>query len=110
MYAMELQEFKEKAEQLTDEFQQLIDELPQKGDKIEDCQKVCLQQHLNELASAVTGTEDSDMKADTHTCINCCWEGMEDDLKTNTDLSGETHDIGYNKCCPICRSEDIEEL
>ena len=105
---MELQEFKEKAELLVDEFQQLIEELPQKGDTTNECQRLTLQLRLNQLESAVTGTEEADMKENTHTCLECSWEGMENELKTNTDLSQT--EVGYNECCPECRSEDIEEL
>jgi len=105
---MELTEFTEKTESIINRFQQLIDELPQKGDTSEDSQKVCLQQRLNELQYAVNGTRESDLKADTHTCMECGWEGTEDDLRTTTDLSQK--DIQYGKCCPECRSEDIEEL
>ena len=105
---MELREFKENAEVLINDFQQLIEQLPQKGNKSTECQRVCLQQHLSELEAAVTGTEASDMNADTHTCLDCGWDGTEDELKTSTDLS-ET-EVGYNKCCPECRSEEIEEV
>ena len=105
---MELQEFKTQTEVLIDKFQDLINELPQKGNKSTECQRVCLQQHLNELESAVTGTEVSDMKADNRYCESCGWEGTEEELKTSTDLS-ET-EVGYNKCCPECRCEEIEEL
>ena len=106
---MELKDFKEKAELLIDEFQQLVEELPQKGDTSNECQRLTLQLRLNQLESAVNGTEDSDMNPDTHFCTDCCWEGTEDELKTNTDLSGDS-EVGYNKSCPECRSEDIEEL
>jgi len=105
---MTVKEFKEKAEISIDEFQQLLDELPQKGDKSEDCQKVCLQQHLSELDAAVNGMEASDMNEDTHTCMECGWQGTEDDLKTTTNLS--EREVQYSKCCPECRSEDIEEI
>ena len=105
---MELKEFKEKADLIIDEFQQLIEELPQKGDKSADCQRVCLQIHLGELESAVNGTTASDMGVDTHTCLECGWEGTEDDLQVTTDLSQK--EVQYGKCCPECRSEEVEEL
>jgi len=105
---MNLEEFQTKGQNILDMFQELIDELPQKGDKSTDCQKVNLQQHLNELEAVVNGTEESDMKTDTHYCESCGWEGMEDDLKTTTDLS--QREVQYGKCCPECRSEKIEEL
>jgi predicted Zn-ribbon and HTH transcriptional regulator len=75
-----------------EQLQTLIERLPQKGDKQEDCQRVCLQQRLNELESAINGTEAEDLTENTHTCMECGWTGMK---RTR---------------CPICTSEDIEEI
>jgi len=45
-------------------------------------------------------------------CTICLWEGIEEELSTNTDLSDNNigHEIGFNKCCPECYSEEIEEI
>lgn len=42
--------------------QQMIDELPQKGDKEEFSQKMVLQTRLNGFARAVAGVTDEDFK------------------------------------------------
>jgi hypothetical protein len=58
---MKLNEFKNKAENLMKQFQELINEMPQKGLKTTDCQRMKLQQSLNELSYSVNGTEEDDM-------------------------------------------------
>jgi frataxin-like iron-binding protein CyaY len=61
---MELKEFKEKAEDLLSQMEDLIHELPQKGDTSTECQRTNLQQNLNELYYAVNGTEAEDLIED----------------------------------------------
>lgn len=41
-------------------------------------------------------------------CNWCDWEGYEDDLKLEVDLSDNliSHDVQYRKVCPECLSED----
>lgn len=107
---MELKDFKTQADELIEQFQEVIDELPLKGDTSEECQRMTLQNALNNLDSCVSGTKEADMKEDpeaTHYCTECGWEGTENELGTTTDMSQT--EIQYGKCCPECRSEEIEE-
>jgi len=60
-YVTHIDEFKKQAENLIDKFQELIELLPQKGDTTETCQRLTLQQALNELSYAVNGTTQNDM-------------------------------------------------
>lgn len=55
-------EWKEKIDPLLSEVEDLIHQLPQKGDKSEDCQRIQLQYELNQLQMAVNGTEEIDFK------------------------------------------------
>jgi fructosamine-3-kinase len=57
-------------------------------------------------------TSEEEDEEPTKFCPNCHWEGREEDLGTTTDLSDENigHEVGYGKCCPKCRYENIEEL
>ena len=49
-------QFHEMAEDLIDSLSNLINTLPLKGMKEEDCQHCCLMNRMNELASAINGT------------------------------------------------------
>ena len=62
---MELMDFKDSAEKLIDDFENLIHQMPQKGNKSCDCQRTFLQQRLNELSYAVNGTEQVDLEEDS---------------------------------------------
>lgn len=42
--------------------EEVIDQLPQKGDKCSDCQRMCLQQAINEFSYVVNGIEESDLE------------------------------------------------
>ena len=53
-------EFKEKAENLISQMEDLLSEMPSKGLKSDECQKLCLQQALNEFSYAVNGVRDID--------------------------------------------------
>jgi len=48
------------------------------------------------------------MKTEQNTvrCNNCMWEGVEDDLKTFTDLGDNLgHNVEYFKGCPDCQTD-----
>lgn len=57
-------QFQEKADQLLNQFQELISIVPYKGDKSEDCQRINLQKALNSLDAAVNGTSYKDFIKD----------------------------------------------
>ena len=57
-----LESFKIKADMLTSQFQDLIDELPFKGLKCENSQQVCLQQTLNTLERQIDSLTEEDFK------------------------------------------------
>ena len=61
---MKIENFKERAEDLISQFEDLIHQMPQKGDKSTECQRVTLQVKLNELSYAVNGTEQKDLEED----------------------------------------------
>ena len=58
---MKLKKFNKKADSLISKFQELIDTMEQKGNTTEDCQKLNLQQALNELQYCVNGTTQQDL-------------------------------------------------
>jgi hypothetical protein len=58
---MNIKEFKSKAEDLLGQLETLIQTMPQKGDKSTDCQRIYLQQQINEVYYAINGTEQSDL-------------------------------------------------
>lgn len=64
MDIMTLSEFKEKTENLLGELEELIQQLPQKGNTCSECQRTCLQQAVNEVYYAVNGTEEEDLIED----------------------------------------------
>ena len=61
MMKMKIETFKKKFQKRIDQIQDLINEMPQKGDKVSTCQRMCLQQQLNELDSALGGTYQYDL-------------------------------------------------
>ncbi len=61
---MKAKEFKNKAEKLIDKIQDLINQMPYKGDTQSDSQKICLTHQLNEFYYTVNGVEDSDFIED----------------------------------------------
>lgn len=61
---MDLTEFKEKAEDLVEQLENLIQEMPQKGNTSEECQRITLQIAINEVSYAISGTEESDFIED----------------------------------------------
>ena len=61
---MKIEKFKEKAENLLGKLEDLICTMPQKGNKSTDCQRVYLQQKINEVYHAVNGTEQKDLEAE----------------------------------------------
>lgn len=56
--------FKTRIEALISQIEDIIEEMPQKGDKCEDCQKIYLTQTLNEFSYTVNGVEESDFQED----------------------------------------------
>ena len=61
---MTLKEFKAEAEHHIDKLEDLIHRLPQKGNTSSECQRMTLQQALNEFYYAVNGTEAKDLIED----------------------------------------------
>ena len=61
---MDIKDFKSKAEDLLGQLESLIQTMPQKGDKSTDCQRVYLQQQINEVYYAINGTEQSDLNGE----------------------------------------------
>ena len=61
-YEKKSTDFKLKAEKLISRFEKLIEEMPDKGLKSTDSQKVCLQQAVNDLSYTINGVEASDFK------------------------------------------------
>lgn len=61
---MNANEFKTKAASLISQFEDLLQQMPQKGNTSTKCQRVNLQQHVNELSFCVNGVEDSDFIED----------------------------------------------
>ncbi len=59
---MDKARFVEKVFSAIQEIQNNINEMPYRGDKCKDSQKLCLQLALNELEHNVTGLEDEDFK------------------------------------------------
>lgn len=59
---MELIEFKEKAEDLLSQLEDLVHQMPQKGNTSSECQRVTLQIAVNEVYYAVAGTTDKDFE------------------------------------------------
>ena len=59
---MDIKDFKSKAEDLLGQLESLIQTMPQKGDTSTDCQRVYLQQQINEVYYAINGTEQSDLE------------------------------------------------
>jgi len=56
-----IDEFKNKAQKIIRKFEKLIDQMPQKGDTTATCQRLTIQQALNELAYTVNGTTQKDL-------------------------------------------------
>jgi len=52
--------FKTKVNKLIAQLEKLIAEMPQKGDKPQDCQKMCLLSELGGFERAVNGVEEID--------------------------------------------------
>lgn len=61
---MKANEFKIKVEDLLDPIEDLILEMPDKGDKQCDSQKLTLLAALNDLYASVSGVEDGDFEPD----------------------------------------------
>jgi len=59
-YSKKYQSFKKKADAITDKMRLLIDKMPDKGDKSEDSQKICLLIALQHLENSITGTAPMD--------------------------------------------------
>ncbi len=58
---MNIDEFKNKLDNLISEAENVIEEMPQKGDKSTDCQKINLIQALNQFQHCVNGTTQEDL-------------------------------------------------
>jgi frataxin-like iron-binding protein CyaY len=61
---MNIEEFKEQAESLVSQLEDLIHQMPQKGNKSYECQRVTLQIAINEVSYAINGTEQADLEED----------------------------------------------
>jgi|SanBayMetagenome_1026888.scaffolds.fasta_scaffold00620_8 hypothetical protein len=60
MTISEIEEYKNQMEKLLDEMKSLTDQLPYKGDKCKDSQKMCLLQAIFEVSVCLNGLEPSD--------------------------------------------------
>ncbi len=61
---MTIKEFQLVAEYLMSPIQELIGDMPQKGDTPNECQKMNLQRCLSDLGYAFNGTEQKDLEND----------------------------------------------
>lgn len=57
-------DWKERAKELLNDFDEHLQSMPDKGDVCEDSQKVCVRIALNELYATVNGVEDEDFVQD----------------------------------------------
>jgi polyhydroxyalkanoate synthesis regulator phasin len=101
---MKLQEFKDKAEDLINQIEVLIHTMPQKGDISTKCQRIYLQQNLNELQYAFNGTEQSDLpdKGDSYV--------LGDNSINGVTLNDKIHDEELHEYSIIDRTNFIDEL
>ena len=60
-------EFKNKVETLVSEIEDIINEMPYKGDSETESQKIYLTNRLDQFSYAVNGVEDEDFKLDDET-------------------------------------------
>lgn len=58
---MEITDFKQIAEKILGDLEELVSTMPQKGDRASDCQKLTIQQAINELYACINGTEQADL-------------------------------------------------
>jgi len=56
-----LEKFKKKAESILEKLEIHIQKMPQKGDKSTDCQRIYLQQQINEVYYAINGVVEEDL-------------------------------------------------
>lgn len=63
MTISKMEEYKNQMENLLDEMKSLTDQLPHKGDKCEDSQKMCLLQAIFEVSVCLNGLEPSDLES-----------------------------------------------
>lgn len=61
-WKMTIEDFQEQADEHIDALEKLFNKLPQKGNTSEECQKINLIQHLNEVQYAVNGTTQEDLE------------------------------------------------
>jgi len=61
---MKITKFKAKARKLTGRLDDLIECLPNKGNKCSDSQKICLKQALKEFEATINGTMPEDLISD----------------------------------------------
>ena len=59
---MNIKQFKKRAEKKLGELEKLIQQMPQKGDKSEHCQRLCIQQTINQVYYAINGTKQEDLE------------------------------------------------
>lgn len=55
-----VEEFKQKAEEIIQEFEELLDHMPKRGDSSSECQRTHLQQQINEVQYGVNGITEED--------------------------------------------------
>ena len=109
---MDIKEFKSKAEDLLGQLENLVQTMPQKGNKSTDCQRVYLQQQINEVYYAINGTEQSDLNDEVEEeeidlfedfdnlpsdvqAIIMKFEDSEQDYNTCQDLVDALEEVGY---------------
>lgn len=61
---MKANQFKQKAQDLISQFEDLLQSMPQKGNTSSECQNITIQIALNKLDSCINGVEDSDFDDD----------------------------------------------
>ena len=61
---MDLTKFKEQAEDLLSQLEDIVHQMPQKGNTSEECQRVTLQIAINDVYYAVAGTTEKDFIED----------------------------------------------
>jgi len=57
-----VRKFKERLESLVSEIENVIDEMPFKGNSCQESQKICLIQALNKFSFAINGIEKDDLE------------------------------------------------
>ena len=106
---MDIKEFKSKAEDLLGQLENLVQTMPQKGNKSTDCQRVYLQQQINEVYYAINGTEQSDLNDEVEEEIDLFedFDNLPSDVQAII-MKFEDSEQDYNNCQALV--EALEEV